>query len=430
MNILFIHNNFPAQFRNIAARLAKLPGNRVVAIGSSTARSLPGVEVLRYVLPREDVSSTHPFARRFDVECRRAEQLLYVLSSLAASGFEPDSIVVHPGWGEALPLRAIFRKARIILYCEFYYGVEGRDLRFDPEFPSGGLDGDVGLHLKNAATLLALESCDRGISPTNWQRSTFPHLFQPIIDVVHEGIDTKLVAPDSRVELPLASGKRLTSGMEIITFVVRNLEPLRGYHTFMRALPAILGARPKAEVLIVGGSGTSYGASAPSNTTWKQIFLREVEHDLDLRRVHFLGRVPYRDYLKVLQLSSVHVYLTYPFVLSWSCLEAMSAGCVVIGSETAPVVEVIDGSNGITVPFFDVAQLSGRVIDVLAHPGDYRSMRTAARQYIVENFDTETRCLPKWLSILLDEEGRDGQAASSKPRVWPGRRAASNYTKT
>ena len=167
---------------------------------------------------------------------------------------------------------------------------------------------------------------------------------------------------------------------EVVTFVARNLEPVRGYHIFMRTLPQILARRPNAEVVILGGDGTSYGAAAPAETSWKSIFLKEVESRIDRRRVHFLGRVSYETYLRVLQVSTAHVYLTYPFVLSWSMLEAMSAGCVVIGSDTPPVREKIDGNNGILVPFFDIEQWSDRVIDVLENREGYRPMREAARQ--------------------------------------------------
>ena len=166
MNILFVHNNFPGQFRHIAQALAGDPNVTVVGVGSASARPVPGVRLVKYSMNRVDVAATHPFARRFDLECHRAEQVLYVLTSLVSSGFAPDVIVAHPGWGETLPLRTIFPRARIVLYCEFFYGTEGRDVGFDPEFPQVGADGDVALHLKNAATLLALAECDVGLSPT------------------------------------------------------------------------------------------------------------------------------------------------------------------------------------------------------------------------------------------------------------------------
>jgi glycosyltransferase involved in cell wall biosynthesis len=406
MNVLFVHNNFPAQYLHIAQALAREPDVTVAAIGSPTARPVKGVNLRKYMLTDADVSATHPFARRFDLECRRAEQVLYALSSLRSSGFVPDVVLAHPGWGETLPLRTIFPNARLLVYCEFFYGVEGRDVGFDPEFPTTGADGHVALHLKNAATLLALSDCDGGISPTAWQRSTFPEGFQSKIKVIHEGIDVDNVRPAADASFRLPSGRVLTQSDEVVTYVARNLEPLRGYHMFMRALPRIMEERPQAEILIIGGHGTSYGAEPPSGKTWKQIYHDEVAPHLDARRVHFTGRLAHHDYLRALQISSAHVYLTYPFVASWSLLEAMSAECLVIGSDTAPVREVINKENGILVPFFDTDRLANKVVGALAHPRRYLSMRKQARQTIIDRYDVERVCMPKMLSYIRTNQVR------------------------
>ena len=405
MNILFVHNNFPAQFRHVAQALARDPKAKVVAIGSPTARGASGVRLLKYSLNDTDVSATHPFARRFDIECRRAEQVLYGLSSLASARFVPDVVLAHPGWGEALPLRTIFPNARLLLYCEFYYGSEDRDIGFDPEFPAIGLDGHVSLHLKNATTLLGLIDCAAGVAPTRWQRSTFPREFQDKIAVIHEGIDVGVAKP-AEASLRLSSGLRLSSQDEVVTFVARNLEPMRGYHVFMRALPRILAARPRCQVVIVGGDGTSYGASPPKGRTWKSIYLDEVADRIDPARVHFTGPLPYHDYLRVLQVSSAHIYLTYPFVLSWSLLEAMSAGCLVIASDTAPVQEVIDGNNGVLVPFFDSEQIAERVIAALARPHRFAALRERARETVIERFDLARKCLPEMLAFVRGKTAR------------------------
>jgi glycosyltransferase involved in cell wall biosynthesis len=404
MNVLFIHNNFPAQFKHLARHLAQQPNVRVAAIGAANARPVKDVKLIKYALTDIDVSTSHPFARRFDLECHRAEQVLYALSTLAASGFVPDVVVAHPGWGEALPARTIFPKARLVVYCEFFYGNTDRDVGFDPEFAALGMDGNVALQLKNAATVLALSECDGGIAPTPWQRSTFPRVFQDKISVLHDGIDTDLAKPEPNAEFHLASGRRLTAGDEIVTFAARNLEPLRGYHIFMRALPRILRERPNAEVVIVGGNGTSYGAPPPAGKTWQSVFLDEIAGRIDTRRLHFAGHLPYQSYLKVLQISSAHVYLTYPFVLSWSLLEAMSAGCLVIGSDTAPVRDVLDDSNGVIVPFFDTERLADTVIATLAEPQKYRKIRTAARKTIRDRYDLACRCLPALTELVLGEQ--------------------------
>jgi glycosyltransferase involved in cell wall biosynthesis len=400
MNILFVHNNFPGQYLHIARALARNPEVRMAAIGSGTSQTMDGVKLLKYGLGQVDVSATHPFARRFDAECHRAEQVLYALSSLATAGFKPDVIMAHPGWGETLPLRTIFPTARILLYCEFFYGAHGRDVGFDEEFPETGADGHVALHLKNAASLLALADCNVGISPTEWQRSTFPKEFQHKITAIHEGIDVDLIKPKSDAVLRLSSGREFRQTDEVVTFVARNLEPQRGYHIFMRALPRILSARPRAEVVIIGGDGVSYGPAPPSGTTWKMLFFNEIINKIDQGRIHFTGRLPYPDYLNALQVSSAHVYLTYPFVLSWSLLEALSAGCVVIGSDTAPVREVLNSENGLLVPFFDVEQMAERVIEVLANPDRFQAMRTHARHSIIDRYDLRRTCLPKMLALI------------------------------
>src|ERR1043166_4217599 len=172
--ILFIHNNFPGQFTHMAKSLAKRPDIELAAIGAPSSQNLPGVKLIKYSFANQDVSSSHPFARRFDLECRRAEEVVYAATKLVSAGFSPDLILGHPGWGETLPLRSVFPAARIIPYCELFYRAKNQDVGFDREFPEMGLDGDINVNLKNAATLLALSDCDQGLSPTLWQKSTYP----------------------------------------------------------------------------------------------------------------------------------------------------------------------------------------------------------------------------------------------------------------
>jgi glycosyltransferase involved in cell wall biosynthesis len=400
MKILFVHNNFPGQYRHLAGALARDRNNELFAVGSSTARPFEGVRLLKYDMRNVDVSGSHPFARRFELESNRAEHVLYALSSLAETGFRPEVILAHPGWGETLPLRAVFPAAQIMLYCEFFYGKEGRDVGFDPEFPAIGADGEIALRLKNAATLLALTESDICVSPTAWQRSTFPAEYRRKIQTIHDGIDVDQIKPNPEAVFRLPSGRRLRRSDEVVTFVARNLEPLRGYHVFMRALPRILAKRPRAQIVVIGGDGVSYGASPPPGQTWKQRFLDEISERADTKRIHFTGRLPHAEYLRALQISSAHVYLTYPFVLSWSLLEALSAGCVVVGSETPPVQELIDRDNGLLVPFFDTDAVADRVVDALAHPSRFRSVRKKARQTILDSYDLHRICLPKMMNLL------------------------------
>ncbi len=400
MNFLFVHNNFPAQFGNLARELARDPQNQVAAIGAEGSRSLESVRLQRYRMPAFDVSSTHVLARRFDVECRRAEQVLYAATTLAASGFVPDCIVAHCGWGENIPLRAAFPKAKLIIYCEYFYRPEGQDVHFDPEQPRFGIDGLAGLQCNNASTLIALSECDLGISPTNWQRSTYPKEFRDKIRVVHEGVDLQKICPDPLAQFVLPGGLKLSKDREVVTFLSRSLEPMRGFHVFLRAVPEILRARPSAEIVIVGNEKASYGPGAPDGTNWKTFCLKEMLPTLDFSRVHFMDRLPYDKYLALLQVSSVHVYLTYPFVLSWSLVEAMAVGCTIVASDTAPVREAIeDDITGILAPFHDSEAIAAAVVAILADPSRYANLGPAARAVVAERYDMR-KCIPIALRLL------------------------------
>ena len=407
MKVLFVHNNFPAQFRNVVEALKEISGFELAAIGAEGAQVVQGVAVHRYTVPSIDVSATHPFARRFDAECRRAEHVLMAASALASSGFVPDVILAHCGWGEALPLRAAFTKARLVVYCEFFYRGEGQDVHFDPEGPRLGVDGLAALRCKNASSLLALTDADAGISPTRWQRSTFPREFHDKIQVAHEGVDLQRFRPNPAARFSLPSGKVVTKSDEIVTFVSRNLEPVRGYHVFMRALPEILRARPEAQIVIAGGDGNSYSHAPPAGRSWKTHYLDALVSKLDLSRVHFVGSLAPDAYLSLLQVSSAHVYLTYPFVLSWSLLEAMAAECEIVASDTAPVREVIeDRRNGILVPFTDASALAGAVAEALAGRRQASDRGRAARATIALRFDKRLCVRNALRAIGLDEPKR------------------------
>lgn len=401
MNILFLHNNFPAQFRNIAQDLVREGDHQVAAIGAPSAKDVKGVRLERYALPPPYAPQVHMFARRFDNECRRSEQVLKTVLDLTRSGFSPSLVVSHSGWGESLPLREAIPGARIVNYCEYYYRAEGQDVNFDPEFPFMDVEARVALQLKNASALLSLVEGDEGLSPTLWQRSTFPHELHSKIAVRHEGIDTDVYRPDQKASLTVPGGRTLTRDDEVVTFVARNLEPLRGYHIFMRAVPLIQKMRPNAQIVIVGNDGVSYGSAPPYGKTWKSVFLGEVAGKIDAGRLHFTGTLPASEYLKALQVSRVHVYLTYPFVVSWSLIEALSTGCVVVASKTGPVEEIIDGTNGLLVPFFDVDGIAHRVVDVLAAPHRYQAVRERARETAINDFGLE-KCLAAVRGFLID----------------------------
>lgn len=408
MNILFIHQNFPGQFKYLAPALVANPNNTVVAmtLQKPSISEWQGVKLVSYAIHRGTTPNVHPWVSDFETKTIRGEACFRAALQMRKSGFTPDVIVAHPGWGESLFLKEVWPNARLGIYCEFFYHAIGADVGFDPEFPVRE-DEACRLRLKNLNNLLHFEVADAGISPTHWQASTFPEPFRSRITVVHDGIDTATIAPDPNagISLNTVNGNlTLAKTDEVITFVNRNLEPYRGYHIFMRALPNLLKQRPNAHVLIVGEDDVSYGARPKNGQKWKDIFANEVRpmiSDADWHRVHFLGHVPYQYFIPLLQLSTIHVYLTYPFVLSWSLLEAMSAGCAIVASDTQPLHEAIrHDQTGRLVNFFDAADLVHQVCSLLDDPAARARLGANARTFAINNYDLKTVCLPRQLQWL------------------------------
>lgn len=404
MRILFVHQNFPGQFKHLAPALAALPGNEVRALTmqAGVPASWRGVHLHPYRASRGSTRNVHPWVVDFETKVIRGEAAFNAAIALRNAGFVPDVIIAHPGWGESLFLKDVWPRARLGMYCEFHYHPEGADSGFDPEFPAAEAGAVCRLRLKNTNNLMHFEVADAGLSPTHWQASTFPQPFRDRITVVHDGIDTAKLAPMPEIALDFNGTMRLTREDEVITFVNRNLEPYRGYHTFMRALPELLRRRPRAHVLICGGDEVSYGAPAPDGRKWKDIFYDEVRGTMSaaqLARVHFLGNLPYDKFIPLLQLSAVHVYLTYPFVLSWSLLEAMSVGCAIVASDTQPLHEAIKhGHTGRLVDFFDSSSLADSVCNLLDEPQERRRLGANARAFARAHYDLHDVCLPKQLA--------------------------------
>ena len=405
MRFLFVHQNFPGQYRHLAGHLARA-GHKVVAVGEGAnlrrTPRLPGVKLYAYHMPTPPPRPggfTAPVERAVD----RGRRVVAGAAQLRRAGFVPEVMFAHIGWGEALFLKDVFPEAKLLLYCEFFYRSRGADMGFDPEFPATA-EKLLRLRVMNAPLLMALDVADAGMAPTRWQHHQFPAVQKPRIAVIHDGIDTDVVAP---------AGER---DPELITYVARNLEPYRGFHIFMRAIPEIQRRRPGSRIVIVGGDEVSYSPRLPAGQTYRQRLLAELGDRIDLSRVEFRGKVPYADYLALLRRSAVHVYLTYPFVLSWSLLEAMSAGCLIVASRTAPVEEVMrDGENGLMVDFFSPAAIAERVDYALTHQEELAPLRVHARETVVERYDLRRVCLPaqlKYISYLVrhsEEELDRGQ---------------------
>jgi glycosyltransferase involved in cell wall biosynthesis len=385
MRYLFLHPNFPAQFRHLATVLASDPGNQVVYGTRRQEDSLPNVIKVLYKETGNPDPKTHRYVRPLEAAVWQGQAVYRMAKTLKEQGFVPDIVFAHSGWGPGLFIKDVFPDTRYLCYFEWFYHALGTDADFDPDDP---LDEDAvaKIRIKNAPILQDLYACDRGLSPTRWQWQQFPPEYRSKIDVIHDGVDINYFqpVPDSRLILPRI-GLDLSSVDEIITYVARGMEPYRGFPQFMEAAYLIQQRRPNAHIIIVGEDRVAYGKTLPDGKTYKQAMLEKFPFDFS--RLHFTGPLPYGDYVKVIQSSSAHIYLTRPFVLSWSMLEVMAVGGVVIGSDTSPVKEIIEeGKNGLLVDFFSPLQIAERVDEILEDREKSKAIAQAARETIVENY--------------------------------------------
>ena len=390
MIYLFVHQNFPGQFLHIVRHLVAQNRHDVVFLSEPNANRIAGVRTFNYAVP-ESPASVWRDAVDFERATLRADVVRKAALSLKRLGFMPDVIIGHHGWGELLNLVDVWPGAPLLGYHEFYYGTSGTDVGFDPEFP---VDPDAfpRIRAKNSVNLLALTNPGHGFTPTQFQLDTYPEWARPNITLLHEGVNLESCQPDPAVRTrPFSIGSATIQPHEkVVTYVARDLEPYRGFHTMMRAAPLIQAARPDTHLVLVGGDGVSYGA-ALAGTTWREYMLAQVGTGLDRSRIHFPGQVAYEAYLGLLKRSDAHVYLTYPFVASWSLREAMASGCAIIGSDTAPVREFLTHNRtGLLAPCLDPKAVARSVLEVLEDRALARRLGRAARRYAVENMAMDT----------------------------------------
>ncbi|MGO4706847.1 glycosyltransferase [Microvirga sp. 2MCAF38] len=400
-----MHQNFPGQYKLLAEELSLRDDFRVVALGQNKpfGFELGRVHYIGYSSQPDLSADLFPPVTFFSEQVRRGDAARWQFKELKKSGFTPDICFVHPGWGEAMFLRDVFPNTKLISYLEYGYRNSGSELEFDGEFRSSPTDLQY-VSLRNLPTLQAAALSDALISPTKWQASTFPSALSSQIRIIHEGIDMTIAKPANPIPFRIPSSDTvLSSERPLVTYVARSLEPYRGFHTFMRSVPRILEMLPDAHIAIVGQEPPSYGRSPQQGGTWKQVMLEEVGSKIDFDRVHFLGTLTYPDLLNLFRLSTVHVYLTYPFVLSWSLIDAMACGCAIVASATEPVEEVIsDGKNGLLTDFFDHRMLAEKITSIVEDEELRRALSSSARKTAVKRFDFKTVALPAYEKLISE----------------------------
>ena len=402
LNILLIHQNYPGQYRHFLGWLVDQGGHTIVFL--TQRQGLAEVKSHKIVVYKPDhqaADDAYPLSRYFESCCGAGLAVANVCHALKREGFTPDIVIGHSGWGETLFVKEVWPGVPVLAYFEYFYRAKGGAVGFDPEFPSSDRMPFI-MAARNAVNHLSYAACDAGQTATRWQRDGYPPSFHDKIKVIHEGVRTDLLGPNPDVSVKLGRvEKPVTREDEVFTYIARNLEPVRGFHTMMRALPKILERRPNARALIIGGNEISYGRKSDQPGGFRAQMEQEVGDDIDWSRVHFLGRVPYDIFINVLQLTRCHIYLTVPFVLSWSLLEAMAVEATVVASDTAPVREVVeDGKTGLLVDFFSPDVLAEKVVEVLGHQDNYRRTGKAARQHVVARYDLCERFMPEYTNYI------------------------------
>ncbi|MBS0640460.1 MAG: glycosyltransferase [Acetobacteraceae bacterium] len=383
MRFLFVHQNFPGQFLHIVRHLVLAGGHEILFVTEPNQNEIGGVRKIPYMRPKLGIKETHVAARELDDGVRRAEVVFKAAYGLRHLGFNPDIIIGHHGWGEMLNLCDLWPNVPLLGYMEFYYQHDAADVGFDPEFPHDPLDYPR-IRAKNAINHIALNLGKSGQTPTRWQLSTYPDWARPKIDLIWEGVNLDVCSPDPQARRATLKIGDMTIRPtdKLVTYVSRDLEPYRGFHQMMRTLPRLLAAHKDIKIVLVGGDGVSYGGGPRQGGTWREVMMAEVGDKLDMERVVFPGRIGYELYIAMLRRSDAHVYLTYPFVASWSLRESLAAGCAVVGSDTEPVREFITHEkNGLLVPFFDADAIADGVLRLLEDKALSRRLRAEARQY-------------------------------------------------
>lgn len=383
MNILFSHLNFPAQFGRFGAYLAR-QGWEVTFLTEKEGVTAPaGCQIIRMKPHREPTEGVHRFARPLEKAMITGQAFANAALAAHDRGLSPELVVAHSGWGAGTFAKAVWPDCCYVSYVEWYYRYPPVDA-FDP--PKGNAaDGRALALARNAPTLLDLAEADAVLCPTHFQAAQFPKHLRERMTVLHDGVDTGFFRPDDGARLPERIGP-LPADAEIVTYATRGMEPHRGFPEFMRAVALLQQRRPRLHAVIGGQDRVAYGAKRKDDQTWKQAMLNEF--DLDRTRLHWPGLMPYDDWCRMLQASHVHLYLTVPFVLSWSLVEAMAAGCALVASDVAPVREALEADvSAKLVDHRDTAALADAVERLLEDRAHAQTLGRNARSAALRRFD-------------------------------------------
>jgi glycosyltransferase involved in cell wall biosynthesis len=398
MHVLFLHQNFPAQFGMIAGRLAR-DGHRVTFVSRKEAGAVEGIVRIPYEPRGGATAQTHYGGRTFENMVWHSHAVYDALKG--RPDIVPDLIVGHAGYVSTVLLRELYR-CPIVNYFEYYYHARNSDLDFRPDAPAAEEDR-LRTYFRNGALLVDLVNCDLGYAPTRWQRDRLPPIFHPKVRAIFDGVDTERWKP-----LPLRAGERragrvtIPAGVKLVTYVARGFESIRGFDVFMKVAKRIYQRRPDVRFAVVGQDKVCYGGDEKrtSGLTYKQWVLSQDEYDLT--KFAFVGVLPSAELAELLAVADLHLYFTVPFVLSWSLMDALACGATVVASHTAPVCEMIEhGSNGLLADFFDVDGLAELACAVLEKPDEYRHLGAKAAEFIRANYSLDV-CLPQVRKLFDD----------------------------
>lgn len=399
MKILFLHPNMPGQYKHLARAFGAEGTHEIIFLTKHKHAEIAGVKRITYALPRGPSPHTHRYLGLAEQAVLQGQEVWRMCKKLREQGFVPDIIIGHPGWGDGLFLREIFPSACLLFFFEFYYRAQGADVGFDPADPVTP-DDLARLRMKNITNQISLDIADFGICPTWWQHSVHPPEYRHKLCVLHDGVDVQVAAPDAAASYTTPSGRTFKKGDKVVTYIARNFEPYRGFPTFMQAAEILLRERPDIHILAVGADEVSYGKKAQGGKTYRQIWREKVS--LDDARIHFTGTVPYGDLMKIFQVSAAHIYLTYPFVLSWSTLEAMACGVPLVASRTQPVMEVVQHEQqGLLVDFFSPRSVADGVLRMLDDAALAQRCSNGAREIVVQRYDLQ-KLLPLHMQLVRD----------------------------